>query len=517
MNPIIYKQYDSRWGGLSYPGSGSCLSDSGCGCLSVFHCAIELDKNKSLTVPDCRKYMVQFATVRNGTLWAGITKGLEHYGYQVHWRESDSMAQIFSQLQSSCKSGVILFVDGRGPDGTLFTTDGHYIAFVDYKVEGGKHWFFLKDSGPRNRSGWICYEKSMKSCIRNVWICKSSNSKPAPTPKPTGKIKVDGVGGAETVMALQKFLGVLQDGVISGQIASLSKYYNSLQAVSFDGGGSGSIKKLQAWLKLDGPDGIIGPNTVKALQKKLRDFGYLPANETLDGYMGPKTMKALQEFLNNDGKSKAVKENTPSVAEAKKDYLVVDVSYCQTDIDWNKAKADGIEGAIVRCGFRGYETGKLQEDSMFLKHIKGAKKAGLKVGVYFFTEGINASEGKAEADYTLSLIKKAGVKLDYPIAIDTEAQSAKNERAKNLSKARRTEVIKAFCERIKASGNEPMIYASTSWLNTKLDMSKLPYKVWCAQYYSKCEYKGKYVMWQYSSEGRVAGIKGKVDMNHCYI
>ena len=70
---------------------------------------------------------------------------------------------------------------------------------------------------------------------------------------------------------------------------------------------------------------------------------------------------------------------------------------------------------------------------------------------------------------------------------------------------------------MKKNGYDPMIYASTSWLNNNLDMSKLPYKVWCAQYYSKCEYKGEYVIWQYSSEGRVNGIKGNVDMNHCYI
>ena len=94
MNKTIYRQYDDRWGNLPYPGSGSYLSDSGCGCLAVYHCAIELDKYKSLTVPQCRNYMVQFATVDNGTLWSGITAGLEHYGFKVHWREADSMIDI---------------------------------------------------------------------------------------------------------------------------------------------------------------------------------------------------------------------------------------------------------------------------------------------------------------------------------------------------------------------------------------------------------------------------------------
>lgn len=78
-------------------------------------------------------------------------------------------------------------------------------------------------------------------------------------------------------------------------------------------------------------------------------------------------------------------------------------------------------------------------------------------------------------------------------------------------------MIKAFCERIKALGFEPMIYASTSWLNNKLDMTQLPYKVWVAQYNTVCEYKGEYVLWQYTSQGSVPGINGNVDMNECYL
>lgn len=153
---------------------------------------------------------------------------------------------------------------------------------------------------------------------------------------------------------------------------------------------------------------------------------------------------------------------------------------------------------------------------MFVKHITGAHKAGIPVGIYMFTEGINAKEGKEEADYAIKLWKKTGIPLAFPIAVDTEAQSPKNERAKNLSKAKRTEVIKAFCEEVKRQGYEPMIYASTSWLNNKLDMSKLPYKVWVAQYNSVCEYKGSYILWQYSSKGSVNGVKGNVDMNYWY-
>ena len=204
-------------------------------------------------------------------------------------------------------------------------------------------------------------------------------------------------------------------------------------------------------------------------------------------------------------------------AETKTDTgKVIDVSYVQKNIDWTKVKASGVEGAIIRCGYRGYGSGKLMTDDCFESHIKGATKAGLKVGVYFFTEGISAAEGKAEAVYTLNLIKKAGVKLSYPIAIDTEYINA-SARANNLSKAARTAVINAFCAEIKAQGYEPMIYASTSWRESQLDMSKLPYKVWVAQYNNKVTYKGNYVMWQYTSTGKVDGISGVVDLNKSYM
>lgn len=194
---------------------------------------------------------------------------------------------------------------------------------------------------------------------------------------------------------------------------------------------------------------------------------------------------------------------------------VIDISYVQTNVDWDKVKKE-VDGVIIRCGFTAYVSGELTEDNMFAEHILGAKKSGLKIGVYFFSEAITEEEGRAEARFTLDLIKKYGFKPYYPIAVDTEAINDKRARANNLSVAKRTAVIKAFCEEIVKAGYTPMIYANVSWLNNKLDMSKLPYKVWVAHYASECGYKGNYSLWQYSSTGKVNGIKGNVDMDLCY-
>ena len=195
---------------------------------------------------------------------------------------------------------------------------------------------------------------------------------------------------------------------------------------------------------------------------------------------------------------------------------VIDVSTFQQDVDWSKVKKTDIKGVMIRCGFRSYVNGKLTEDNMFRTHVKGAKNTSLKLGVYFFSQAISEEEAKGEARFTIKLLKDVGLKPFFPIAIDTEAIADSKARANGLSTAQRTKVIKAFCEEIIAQGYTPMIYASTAWLNTRLDMSKLPYKVWVAQYAPICQYKGKYQMWQYTDSGKVDGIQGKVDISDDY-
>lgn len=236
-------------------------------------------------------------------------------------------------------------------------------------------------------------------------------------------------------------------------------------------------------------------------------------------YVGSVNAPYMGNALHTDTNDN-VKPTYPKYKETPK---VIDISNFQDTINFTKVKADGIKGVIVKCGYRGAEKGALAEDSRFLEHIKGANKAGLAVGIYMFTQAITAEEGKEEAQFAIKMWQKAGVPISFPIAIDTEnvfyTENGKKYpgRANGLSKSKRTAVVRAFCKEIKAQGYEPMIYASTSWLNNKLDMSKLPYKVWCAQHASVCEYEGKYILWQYTSEGKVSGVSGNVDMDYCYI
>ena len=186
MNKTIYRQADSRWGSLPYPTSSYKFASNGCGCCAVTHCAIENPKYANYTPADVRKYMVQFATKGHGTTWAGITKGLENYGYNVHWNQKDTMSDIWKVLKTSLKRGVILFGSSKGGTAKVtWTTSGHYVAFVDWKYENGDYWFYTKDSGGRHRDGWHSYKKHMAGDVRNVWICTSLKEQPKPTPTPT--------------------------------------------------------------------------------------------------------------------------------------------------------------------------------------------------------------------------------------------------------------------------------------------------------------------------------------------
>ena len=195
--------------------------------------------------------------------------------------------------------------------------------------------------------------------------------------------------------------------------------------------------------------------------------------------------------------------------------LGIDVSYAQGAIDWNRVMKAGIKFAIIRAAFRGYGTGRIVEDEWFERNIKGATAAGIKVGVYFFSQAVNEKEGAEEADYIVNQIRN--YKVTLPVVIDTEYVSDSRARGNLISKEIRTAAVKAFCERSLQRGYTPMIYASTSWLNNQLDMRKLSaYKVWVAQYYSRVTYNGKYQCWQYSNSGSVDGISNRVDMNYWY-
>lgn len=191
----------------------------------------------------------------------------------------------------------------------------------------------------------------------------------------------------------------------------------------------------------------------------------------------------------------------------------IDVSKWNGIIDWNAVKNSGVSYVIIRCGYRGSSQGTLIVDPTFQNNIKGATEAGLKVGVYFFTQAIDRVEAVEEASMVLELIKN--YRISYPVFLDVEPSGG---RADGITVETRTEVCKAFCQTIQNAGYTAGVYANKTWLTSKIDVSQLgAYKIWLAQYASAPTYTGRYDLWQYKSTGKVSGIVGDVDLNLSYL
>lgn len=191
----------------------------------------------------------------------------------------------------------------------------------------------------------------------------------------------------------------------------------------------------------------------------------------------------------------------------------IDVSRYQGDIDWEKVAADGVEYAFIRLGIRGYGVeGHIVLDETFEQNIKGAKAAGVKVGIYFFTQAITEEEALEEANFVLEQV--APYAIDYPIVLDVEKTSAQDGRMNQLTVEQRTNVSLVFLNRIKEAGYTPMVYANMEMLSVLIDMESLEeFDKWFAFYDTSIYFPYEYAVWQYSEKGRVDGISSEVDLN----
>ena len=187
--------------------------------------------------------------------------------------------------------------------------------------------------------------------------------------------------------------------------------------------------------------------------------------------------------------------------------ICIDVSKYQGDIDWAEVKRSGVEIAIIKAGY-----GRLvsQKDEKFEQNYAGAKAQGIKVGVYWYSYAMSKNEALLEAKACLEVIK--GKQFEYPIYFDLEEQ-----KQFKLGKKACSEMISTFCNKLEEQGYYAGLYMSRSHLENYVEPSvRNRYTLWIAEYTGKCNYYGQYGMWQYSSTGRIAGIKGNVDTNKVY-
>lgn len=389
-------------------------------------------------------------------------------------------------LSPSDGAGHVAVVERVYDDGSILTSESGWASWA---------WKTVRRDNSNGR--WGQNENyTFRGCVINPSI---KNPKVVPIPPLT----VDGVGGACTIRAMQRYFKTPQDGVISGQNKSLKKYYPSIKSVEYGNGGSACIKKLQKWCGVTA-DGVLGEKTIKAWQKKL---GVTP----IDGIFGANSMKAWQKFLNKKlfgdttDNSTQKPSSTPTPTPTASVYKVIDVSDWQSKIDWAKVKADGVVGAIIR-----YADGNTL-DKRFAENMKNAKANGIHIGSYIFSRAKTKAEAEKEAERLYNACKPYSP--DMPLYIDLEVAS--------LSKYANT-VAQAFLNKMSKLGGRGGVYANLNWWNNYLvdtanNYSSNPF--WIAQYNDKMTHKNPklFGMWQYTSSGKVNGINGKVDMDHCYV
>ncbi|MDE5933273.1 MAG: glycoside hydrolase family 25 protein, partial [Lachnospiraceae bacterium] len=279
------------------------------------------------------------------------------------------------------------------------------------------------------------------------------------------------------------------------------------------------IDKMRAGeysISLNEAEGYRVPNTVTTIKVKqeieyrvLDDIEYLMLTENdIDASIEDTEVKEAEKDA--DGT-----ENTEFIASGENVKKGIDVSKWNETIDWEAVKEDGVEFAIIRCGYRGSSSGSLIIDPTYEENIRGAIEADIPVGVYFFTQAVSEVEAVEEASMVINLIRQYDV--DYPVFLDSESAGG-NGRADELTAEERTRIHKAFLETIAAAGYATGIYGSANWLDAKVEMKELSgYHTWLAEYADIPSYDGYYHMWQYTSKGSIDGISTNVDLNLCYM
>ena len=194
----------------------------------------------------------------------------------------------------------------------------------------------------------------------------------------------------------------------------------------------------------------------------------------------------------------------------------VDVSEHQGDIDWLAVKSAGIDFAILRCGWRGYGGGSLNEDTYFRRNLEGAHAAGLEVGVYFFSQAVSVMEAAEEAVYTARLLE--GCTLELPVYFDWEIIGTEPARTDDTDAHTVTQAALEFCSLMESSGYRAGIYSYIPNVYTMYELDSLAgMEFWMGDPGTWPEFRYDHAVWQYSFTGNVPGISGDVDMNVMYI
>ena len=191
--------------------------------------------------------------------------------------------------------------------------------------------------------------------------------------------------------------------------------------------------------------------------------------------------------------------------------LGIDVSSHQKEVDWQQVADAGVKFAMVRLGYRGYESGAVLPDRNAGENLRGAREAGLLVGAYFYSQALSVEEALEEAEYCLEMLD--GYPLDFPLVYDWE-YAGEGTRTADYNSRTLTDCTIAFCETVKQAGYEPMLYFNTHLARDGFLLEELTaYDFWLAMYDVPMNFPYRVQMWQYTQSGTVPGIDAAVDIN----
>lgn len=195
---------------------------------------------------------------------------------------------------------------------------------------------------------------------------------------------------------------------------------------------------------------------------------------------------------------------------------VIDVSSWQGDIDWAKAKADGVEGAIIRLGF-GWGN---DADTKAQRNISECKRLGIPFGIYWYSYAEDASGSRQEGNDVVSKLRQFGVSpndLKYPVYYDLESWTWTGHTPPTNPNVYNG-IVNAWYGALQSGGYQNLgVYSYTSYLQGPLNNANIYAKTrWVAQYGPRMEFTAFGTNdrgWQYTSSGQINGISGNVDMN----
>lgn len=187
----------------------------------------------------------------------------------------------------------------------------------------------------------------------------------------------------------------------------------------------------------------------------------------------------------------------------------IDVSEHNGNINFAAVKGAGIEFAMIRAGY-----GWTYQDKKFEQNVNGFTSAGIKVGAYWFIYATNVEEAIKNADKCIEVLSKFKGKFTFPIGCDYEydSDSYSEKHGVKQTKATRTAIIEAFCDRLEEAGYYVSLYLNKDYIVNKVNYNELTqFDLWLAHWDTAKPYRDC-GMWQNSATLKISGANFDSDI-----